>query len=227
MKKRIFTLTIMALALVLTVQAQYYPTRPSYPSRGARTHAYPSRSRYAADSYFGMRIGMGVATVSSDAPELDGKSAKTGLEAGLVAGFQIAPATPLYFETGLFYTEKGGRSGKGDNKFTYGLNYLEVPLLLKYRYITPDRLSIEPFMGGFVACGVGGKIKNYGNRVAYNSFGDGGFRRFDAGLKLGCGLAYDFFYIGASYDIGLANIGQDLFDDTHTGCLNLTVGLNF
>lgn len=227
MKQRILTTAFMALALVLTAQAQYHPTRPSYPSRGARTHAYPSRSRYAADSYFGMRVGMGIATVNSDAPELDGKSAKTGLEVGMVAGFQVLPTSPLYFETGLFFTEKGGRSGSGSSKFTYNLDYLEVPLLLKYRYITPDRLSIEPFMGGYVACGVAGKIKNYGSRQAYSSFGDGGFRRFDAGLKLGCGLAYDFFYVGASYDIGLANIGQDLFDDTHTGCLNLTVGLNF
>ncbi|MBR4239962.1 MAG: PorT family protein [Prevotella sp.] len=226
MNKRIFTLTILTLAIALTSSAQYRPTRPAYPSRGVRTHSYYSRTPIT-DSYFGMRVGLGVATVNSDAPELDGKSARTGLEAGVAAGFQIVPASPLYFETGLYYTEKGGRSGSGPGKFTYSLDYLEVPLLLKYRYITPDRLSIEPFMGGYVACGVGGKIKNYGNRVAYSSFGDGAFRRFDAGLKLGCGLSYDIFYVGASYDIGLANIGQDLFDDTHTGCLNLTVGLNF
>ena len=224
MNKRIFTLAIMTLAITLVASAQYRPTRPTYPSRSS----YPGRSSYySTDSYFGMRVGLGVATVNSDAPELDGKSARTGLEAGLAAGFQIVPASPLYFETGLYYTEKGGRSGSGASKFTYSLDYLEVPLLLKYRYITPDRLSIEPFMGGFVACGVGGKIKNYGRHEAYSSFGDGAFRRFDAGLKLGCGLSYDIFYVGASYDIGLANIGQDLFDDTHTGCLNLTVGLNF
>ena len=33
--------------------------------------------------------------------------------------------------------------------------------------------------------------------------------------------------MGASYDIGLADVGENRFGDTHTGCLNLTVGINF
>jgi hypothetical protein len=223
MKKRFFTLTLLTLTFALAASAQYRPTRPNYSSH----ITYPGHRSYMSDTYFGMRVGLGVSTVNSDAPELDGKTARAGLEVGVAAGFQIVPASPLYFETGLYYTEKGGRSGSGVDKLTYNLDYLEVPLLLKYRYITPDRLSIEPFMGGYLACGVGGKIKDYYERMAYSSFSDGAFRRFDGGIKLGCGLSYDIFYLGASYDIGLANIGQNAFDDTHTGCLNLTVGLNF
>lgn len=221
MKKRIITLTLLTLTFALSASAQY--RRAGYSSRYSR----PSHSRYLTDSYFGMRVGMGFATINSDAYELDGSSPRVGLETGVAAGFQIVPASPLYFETGLYYTEKGGRKGSGSDKITYSLDYLEVPLLLKYRYITPERLSIEPFMGGYLACGVGGKIKDYRDRQAYSSFGDGDFRRFDGGIKLGCGISYDIFYMGASYDIGLADVGENRFGDTHTGCLNLTVGINF
>lgn len=173
---------------------------------------------------------MGLATVNSDSPYLDGSKVKTGLNVGFVAGTQMVHGTPLYVEGGLYYTEKGGKSGSGSDKFTYNMNYLEVPLVLKYKFYPASDFTIEPFMGGYVSCGVGGKIKDFNNRAAYSSFGDkyaDNFRRFDAGIKLGCGVGFDIFYLGASYDIGLANVGKDSFQDTHTGCFNLDFGINF
>ena len=95
---------------------------------------------------------------------------------------------------------------------------------------TAGDLTVEPFLGGYVACGVGGKIKDFNYRTAYDSFGDkydDNFRRFDGGVKVGCGIGFDIFYVGASYDIGLANIGKDSFQDTHTGCFNLDFGVTF
>ena len=137
---------------------------------------------------------MGLATVNSDSPYLDGSKVKTGLNVGFVAGTQMVHGTPLYVEGGLYYTEKGGKSGSGSDKFTYNMNYLEVPLVLKYKFYPASDFTIEPFMGGYVSCGVGGKIKDFNNRAAYSSFGDkyaDNFRRFDAGIKLGCGVGFD------------------------------------
>jgi hypothetical protein len=85
-------------------------------------------------------------------------------------------------------------------------------------------------LADYLACGVGGKIKDYGDRQAYDSFDsdyDDNFNRFDGGIKLGCGASFQMFYLEASYDIGLANVGKDNFDDTRTGCFNLTFGVNF
>ena len=48
-----------------------------------------------------------------------------------------------------------------------------------------------------------------------------------AGIKLGCGIGFNVAYLDVSYDIGLANVGQDAFDDTHTGCLTINLGVNF
>lgn len=234
MKKKAL-LTLLVTLIATTVSAQFYPDgRPIPPSkRGgyARPHRPSSHSRYASPGvYYSFRLGLGVSTVNSDSPYLDGNKAKTGLNVGFVAGTEIFPGASLFLESGLYYTEKGGKSGSGADKFTYQLNYLEVPLLLRYKIFTDSNISIEPFLGGYLACGVGGKIKDYDLRTAYSSFGseyNDNFKRFDGGIKLGCGIGFDMFYLGASYDIGLANVGKDHFNDTHTGCLNIDFGITF
>ena len=99
--------------------------------------------------------------------------------------------------------------------------------MLKYRYFLANGMSIEPSAGGYLACGVGGQIKDYGAREAFSSYSNGYFNRFDGGLRLGIGFSVSAFYAEAAYDIGLANVGQDAFDDTHTGCFTLSAGFNF
>ena len=235
MKKML--LVAVALLSSLAAAAQYYPDgRPIPPSkRGAYSRTRTTYGRPASyprynNTYYGFRIGMAVGTVNSDAPTLDANNAKTGLDVGFVIGTQIAPSAPLFFESGLSYTEKGGKSNYGGSKFTYSLNYLELPLVLKYKYYPSPEVSIEPFVGGYLALGVGGKIKDYGDRQAYSSFdGDkaSSFRRFDGGLKVGCGMSFQMVYLGVSYDIGLANVGHYDFEDTRTGSLNLNLGFNF
>ena len=74
---------------------------------------------------------------------------------------------------------------------------------------------------------IGGKIKDFGNRHAYSSFDDVGFKRFDGGVKVGCGLQYDYLYAEVGYDFGLSNISHDYFDTSHTGALSATIGVNF
>lgn len=230
---------MMAAAFLTTLSAaaQYYPDgRPIPPSK--RGSYYSSRSSYSKgwsashpnNTYYGFRIGLNVATVNSDAAILDANDAKAGLDLGFVIGTQLTRTAPLFFETGLSYTEKGGKTTYQGSKFTYSLNYLELPLVLKYKYYASRDVSIEPFMGGYLALGVSGKIKDYGERQAYSSFDSddpGSFQRFDGGLRLGCGVSFQMLYLGLSYDIGLANVGHSDFDDTRTGTLNLNLGVNF
>jgi len=232
MKK--FMFTIMGLALIaLQSKAQYYPDgRPIPPSKRAAYYASQNHnsSRGLYDTYVGFRLGMGLATVNSDSEYLDGNRVRTGLNAGIALGTQITSVAPLYFETGLYYTQKGGKSTYDNEKFTYQLDYLELPLVFKYRAEVGTNMTVDPFIGAFLSCGVGGKIKDYQYREAYSSFSseyDDNFKRFDGGIRAGVGFSVDMFYAEASYDFGLANVGKDNFNDTHTGDFNLTVGVNF
>ena len=185
----------------------------------------------AGEAYFGVRIGPSFSTVNSDDKRLDGGESQTGLNVGALVGVPLSRTVPLYMELGLSYIEKGGKKyyteGGDRKKMTYDLNYVEVPLTLKYIHNFDDHFSIQPLFGGYLAVGVGGKMKNFGNREAQNSFSEDNFERFDGGLRVGCGVAYDLFYFDVSYDIGLANICHDTFDTSHNGCLQLNFGVNF
>ena len=160
--KRIM-IALMSLVLTLPALAQYgrphYYSRPPATYRPAAVHS--PRPSYA-DIYYGLRIGAAFATVNSDDRYLDGGSAKTGLNVGFVAGFQVAYRSPVYFETGLSYIEKGGKGNYDGTKFSYSLDYLEVPLVMKYMIDIDRSFSIQPYVGGYLALGVAGKIKDFG-----------------------------------------------------------------
>ncbi len=217
MKRLIFT--IASIIVTLPMLAQY----DSY----GRTQASMPGYAYERNIYYGLRLGMGISTVNSDDSDLDGGSSQTGLNLGAVAGFQLAASAPVYLETGLFYTEKGGKGYVDNSKFTYNLNYLEIPIIVKYRYSIDDSFSVQPFAGGYIAFGVGGKVKNYSERETSSSFSENYFKRFDGGLKIGCGAEYQMIYAELAYDWGLANICHSDFDTSRTGCFYINCGVNF
>ena len=100
-------------------------------------------------------------------------------------------------------------------------------MVLKYKIDVDRSFSVQPFFGGYMSLGVAGKIKDFGQRHAYSSFDDEGFKRFDGGIRVGCGVQYDFLYAEMGYDFGLANISHDYFDTSHTGTFFATLGVNF
>ena len=149
---------IALMSILLTVPALAQYGRPHYYNY-SRPRPISTPHRSYTDVYYGLRIGAAFATVNSDDKYLDGGSAKTGLNVGFVAGFQLDYHSPLYLETGLSYVEKGGKGQYDGMKFSYSLNYLEAPLVMKYIYDVDRAFSIQPFIGGYLAVGVAGKMK--------------------------------------------------------------------
>lgn len=249
MIKQLLITAIAALLAATPVSAQNYKKSRYYnPSTGTMDYSSgrvrESRPPIYGNSYFGLknsyvglRIGPSFSHVASDDPMLDGREWKTGLNVGVAVGTNITYTSPLFFETGLFYTEKGGNGNGGHNgNFSYDLNYLELPLVFKYKATVLDDFCVEPYFGGYFALGVGGKIKDYDNREAYSSFssntyGNGTFQRFDGGLKFGIGASFRLsmdaeLYMELGYDLGLSNICHDTFDKSKNGTLQLNFGVN-
>ena len=225
-KTLLLSLLCMILAMPAMAQPGYRYGRgynPRVQTVGRHGNEYVAWHSY----YVGLRVGLNASHVNSDSPLLDGSSMKSGLNIGIAAGTQLTYRAPLFIESGLYYSQKGGKSDSGSGKFTYDLNYLEVPVIIKYKHFVGNQTSIQPYAGGYLAVATDGQIKNYGTRTAFSSYDDGYFNRFDGGLKIGCGVGYNMLYLDASYDIGLANIGQDNFDDTHNGCFTINLGVNF
>lgn len=176
------------------------------------------------DRYYGLRLGMNIATISSDDDKLDA-GARTGLIIGGVYGMQLARNTPLWLETGLMYSEKGGEGHVQGDKLTYRLTYLQLPIVVKYSIDMDDDFYVQPFFGGYLALGMGGKIKNYDKQQSYAIFDQ--VNRFDGGLRFGCGVEYKMMYAELGYDLGIADISKDDFESTRTRSLFLNVGINF
>lgn len=247
MKRTVLTIICIAVFASITSAQSYrnsqyynprtgglnYNQRPTSPSRQQTIAPSLSRSygSVLSNSYFGFRVGPSFSRVSSDDVYLNGSSMRTGLNIGVVGGWNMSRFAPLYFETGLFYTEKGGK-GKNSidgSRFTTNLGYLEVPLQFKCIYYVAPNISLQPFAGGYLSLGVAGKIKDFGDRTAYDSFSDSSaaFKRFDGGLRFGCGVGYEMLYLDLTYDLGLANIGHDDFDKASNRTLMLNLGVNF
>jgi hypothetical protein len=225
MMKRTFLISMLALLMALPSMAQHYRYRYHQPAH-ARYQTVAHNYHRPTDNYYGLRVGVGVSTVNSDDRYLDASGTKTGLNLGLVAGFQMARATPVYLETGLLYAGKGAKADN-NGSLSYSLDYLEVPLLMKYRLDLDRATSLQPFIGVFGAVGVGGQVKDSYERLAYSSFDDDGFQRFDGGLRIGCGLQFDMIYIEGAYEFGLANICDDTFDTSRNRCFYVNCGVNF
>lgn len=233
MRKRILLVIFATLLSIPAIVAQRnYPGGPS---------VQPSRwYDYQRSSYMGIRFGLNVPNVYyKGTGGLAQSHSMPSFHIGLVYGQKLGNGLPFFIETGLHYTEKGTETDAtpDTDRRKINLKYLEVPVVIKYKIDTNvDDLSVQPFFGGFLALGVGGKTKCYDSRTKISSFGSDRFKRFDSGIRLGCGLAYQNFYFEMGYDIGLFNIAGSQYSDyhydnfdghIHTGNLTVSLGINF
>ena len=226
--KKLLTLAMVALmaSLPMLAQRHNYGSTPSNRYDYERSHSRWIRNYYGKDMYFGLRIGPAFSHVSGDAISYAGDS-KTGLHLGGVVGFELTNRAPVFFETGLSYVNKGGKGTILGDKVTTDLSYLELPLVFKYIHYTDMGLSIHPLFGGYLAVGVDGKTKYYSTKHKESAFSKDGFKRFDGGLRMGCGVEFAHLYAELAYDLGLSNICHDTFNSSRNGCLLLSCGVNF
>lgn len=168
----------------------------------------------APKEHFGIRAGISSTDVLGDM--WDGDNDATALTApmlGIAYDVKVAKL-PFYVETGLYYMNRGQKY-KGTSHYngqfssykeTVNNHSLLVPALISYHAYVKKDMSIQPFMGPYLAYG----------------FKD---EEVDYGWRMGCGFNAKQFYVNVGFDFGL----KDDFD-THPGevsSLFLTVGWNF
>ena len=185
--------------------------------------AAPSFAQYSSGGfslsessvYYGVRMGLNVANISGDFEQASGS--KAGFNFGGVIGLRVSDTTPIFLESGLYYTERGAK--KGSDKV--GLTYLEIPLLIKYGIQATDDIAVLPYVGPAFGFGIAGKMKP-GNASSYDTF-----NRPDVGFKIGCGAEYNMLYLEAGYQIGMANILDSDDYTAHGNAFFVNFGVNF
>lgn len=172
----------------------------------------------------GVRAGLNVASLS--ASEGGGStSSKLSFQVGGSVQYNVAESLPLYLESGLYFTGKGGKAG--DAKIN--LVYLQIPVLVNYHIgLRGSGVDIVPYAGLYYGLGIHGKGK-VGDEKA-DLFGDeGGVKRSDLGIRIGAGVEFlKSYYAGLGYDFGLTNTLKDSDDaKLRTGCFFFQVGYRF
>ena len=177
--------------------------------------------------YYGVRIGVNVASLSGDTK--DGFGVNMGSKAGLslagVVGLRVSNTAPVFLESGLYYSERGAKK----DKIVLTYNNLEIPVLVKYGFKTSD-LAILPFFGPAFSQAVSGKYKIKGTDFEVGAFDEKewvGLKRFNMGIKLGCGVEYDMLYLEAGYHFGVTNMCKHDNISMRSNSLFVNFGVNF
>lgn len=149
-------------------------------------------------------------------------TARSSFKFGLDAEYQLA--NKICLESGLAYIRKGATtsgirlSGTEINSIKFAeMDYLQLPVMIGYKFNIGNHFSIKPSVGGYYAVGVGGYAlidgvdafnQPYTERTSTFSGTNGtAYRpcnRNDGGLAFALNIGYRNFSIKAEYDLGLA-----------------------
>ena len=198
--------------------------------------AVPSFAQFASGGfeldkqniYWGARMGLALGKLTGDVGDYDGM--KAGFTLAGVVGLRLSQTSPVFLESGLYYTQRGGKNGS----LKAELNCLEIPVLIKYGFKATEDIAVLPFIGPYFAYGIAGeteyevvdavtgkstkeKERSYKNLLNHN----------DMGFKLGCGLEYNMLYLEVAYQFGLHNIADNDDNTIHANQVSINLGVNF
>ena len=167
--------------------------------------------------YYGVRIGVNFASLSGDFD----LGTKVGMNLAGIIGLRVSKTAPVFLESGLYYTEGGGK----EDGFTQSYNCLEIPLLIKYGFKATEEIAILPFIGPTFAMAIKttssfkeGKTQLSGDFVDVNNP--------NMGFKIGCGAEYNNIYLETGYRFGVTDMAKDN-PTGHSNAFFINFGVNF
>jgi hypothetical protein len=175
------------------------------------------------------------------------------VDIGINEFFYIQPGILLISKGGETNSEYKSRSDTRyeieESKTIIAPYYVDIPIMLSLKGKLNDNLALRAQAGPYIGFGLFGKMeseyKEYdgnNNRSEKSEIKDifspsavekkegdfEGLNRFNAGIGFGCGIEFNSFYLGLSYNYGLTNSYKDensnqLYERT----LGITLGYNF
>jgi len=170
---------------------------------------------------FGVRAGGGFATLTGDA---SGLSSVFNFHVGAVGDYAFSES--FYLEPGLYFTKKGTSYDLegyfSSESIDVDLYYLQLPVLASYRFNFTDKFGLNLQAGPYAAFGLFGE-----SGEGVDSFDEGVFKKFDAGLRLATGAQFSAFSVSLGYDLGLMNVSDAEGGDAKTALFFVTLGYDF
>ncbi len=184
------------------------------------------RAQSFKSDILGVRAGINIANIDFRGGDPDSKA---GFLVGAVYERRLLKFRPLYVETGLFFAQKGCDFEEPDSKLN--AIYLQIPLMVKYRFRLSERVTLAPMAGAYYAVGIGGNLKT--PQMREETF-DEYCKRSDFGLRFAAQAQWTHFLFSVGYEVGLVDFGraiESLYTRVdsrmRTRNLYLEVGYNF
>ena len=168
----------------------------------------------------GVKAGLNISSLISDENELD-SSTRTGFTAGLMAeiplakNFAIQPEV-LYSQQGMKFSYSDIDVENSHYKSTISLNYLNIPVMLKYYVVKGLSVQAGPQIG--ILLKANNKYQDnflgYENQETFNlsDYANG----IDTSVNFGLGYQFkDKFYADLRYNISYSDIFKDASANTY------------
>lgn len=182
----------------------------------------PIASWSARDVMLGIKAGVNIANFTGD--DVFHNSSHTGAVAGVFARYGLSPSWSLQPE-GLF-TMRGAEFAVDDIRSEQHINYIEVPLLVRFGWGHGALFRPSLFAGPSVAFLLKNEIVD---GAEINLKGQTGTRDIDAGAILGADLDFTLgtgdLMLDARYELGLVSWSEDL--DVRNSTLSFMLGYGF
>src|SRR5690554_5627047 len=155
---------------------------------------------------FGIKGGLNYSTFNNT----DDAEYKPGFLVGAFVDIPI-PATPVSVQPEVLYATYG--TNINDSDASININYLQIPVLLKFGFPTPAA-SPNVFFGPYMGFNMKSEVKI--NDITVNA------EDYVAGIDI------TKFRVALRYTAGLTNVAKPSFnDDSKNGAFALTVGISF
>lgn len=162
----------------------------------------------------GVKAGLNISNLTYDENELD-SSNKTGFTAGFMV--EIPMANKFSLQPELLYSQQGTKTSFSDDevtnsnyKGTIKLNYINIPVMLKYYVIEGLSIQAGPQIGILLKAN-----NNYqDNFLGYENHESFNLKNYSSGIdtSLNFGLGYQFkdkFYADIRYNISYSNVFKE------------------
>lgn len=199
------------------------------------------RAQRYEKNILGVRAGVNVSTCAISIEDVRiNTGSRAGFHFAVTDQILLHRSLPLYLETGIGFSSRGGRAAAEIYGDIYNMTmrpfYMQVPLLVNYHFHIRDLLTIQPFAGIYGGVGIRGAMKTeYGNEDMFSA--PGFLSRMDFGVCAGAGFVIRRIYLGISYDIGCRDLfrGGEFFGyalqpesaEIRNNCLTVNIGYNF
>lgn len=180
--------------------------------------AFTTLTMSAQDAKWTVYAGLGMSSiVGSDS---EGNESAFSYKIGI--NYDITCTESFSIIPGVEFVNKAHKEKAIDG--TINAFYVQVPVLLAYKFNINDDMKLAVKAGPYAAYGVAGSdIMWYGSRKTQNLFDV--FERFDAGIQAGVSLDLSKFTVGVEYTRGFTKVVED--EKCYNQGFGLTVGYKF